>query len=37
MNGDNCYEVSWWTSLWYQIFNIKSCGVCYHSYNCCCD
>jgi hypothetical protein len=37
MNGDNCYEVSWWTSLWYQIFHIKSCGVCYHSYNCCCD
>jgi hypothetical protein len=38
LNGyGTCYEVDWWTALWSQIFHTRSCGVCYDSYNCCCD
>ncbi|NMB77635.1 MAG: hypothetical protein GYA23_00900 [Methanomicrobiales archaeon] len=36
-NSESCYPVDWWTSFWNQLFNIKSCGVCYDGYNCCCD
>ena len=38
LNGNgSCYKVDWWTALWAQIFHTRSCGVCYDSYNCCCD
>ncbi len=35
-DGDNCYEVDWWTSLWRQIFGIGDCHVAY-AHNECCD
>jgi len=36
-NSGSCYPVDWWTSLWAQVFHTRTCGVCYNSYNCCCD
>jgi hypothetical protein len=36
-SGGSCYPVEWWTALWRMLFGPGTCGVCYDSYNCCCD